>query len=203
MDSATHPPRRDPPGRVKEFIFSRLHWNVLGELSEIEVEDGVDENGTEKLSPFLSHPIAAESIAQPPVSVAYVHSSDISAGVHFYMCTYGFEYKGFLIENTDGRPITVKDVVTGFHDHLDQPWHKQILITYKKNAIPNPTGTAPVSATENTGRTQPPVIFLKHIHAQTLNDRAWLNISTFLIGELGISVEEFWARRKANRLHLG
>lgn len=172
---------------------------MLQDLGTIEVEDGVDENGTEKRSPFHSHPMAAESIAEPPVTVARVGCMDINDTVTFYMASYGWKYKRLLIENTDGRPITVNDVVTQLHDHLNQPilpnlnqqtLHKDLIILLKKHLIPRSTGTEPMRA--------PDEIFFEGVNPTSLENRATLSISTFALGTGApeTTIEEFWARQR-------
>jgi hypothetical protein len=71
-----------PPNRIRQEILTRLRWSILGRAEDILVEDGLREDGTEQLCPFLSHALAMEDVAVPSASRILVYSQDISAAMH-------------------------------------------------------------------------------------------------------------------------
>jgi hypothetical protein len=62
---------------MKVELLHRLHWDVFEFPEVIEVEDGSNEDGTPRLHPFLSHAIAAEPIANSPITHLLLYAMDV------------------------------------------------------------------------------------------------------------------------------
>jgi hypothetical protein len=128
----SHGEASQPPDRIRQDILYRLRWSVLWSVEKINIESGLNKDGTEKRQPFLSHPLAMESLADPPVIRLQLSSVDLYEVKHFYMLSESYSDEPVIIENTDGRPITFTDFVTEAHKYLSQ--HKDALVLCRKNA---------------------------------------------------------------------
>jgi hypothetical protein len=105
---------------------------MFGNLSDIEVEIGMDEHGQPLHTPLFEHVIAAQLLTQPPASKLLVRSmeiirirNDYSRGINIE----GLEDEDLLIETEDGSPITIGEFVAQVHEHLNNL--KRIIIEFK------------------------------------------------------------------------
>lgn len=132
MSTLGFPPVRFgiPLDPVKQEVLSLLRWSILGSIEDIEIETRSDQDGLEECHPFLSHPLAKESLTLPPVNRIQIISRDIFEARHFYLAPEDYQYEAKTIENADGSPITIKDFVIQVHNHLSQ--HRDIILNYRK-----------------------------------------------------------------------
>jgi hypothetical protein len=105
------------PDRIRRDILDRLHWDVFGSLGDISVQDG------KTLTPFSTHAITLESIADPPVSRIAV-KIDVCQAKHSMDETDEEEYRyqpptPLVIENHDGTPILLGHFVNQVHPFLN------------------------------------------------------------------------------------
>lgn len=189
-----------PFDRIKQEVLSRLRWSILGSVEDIRIETGLNQDGTEELRPFPSHPLAMKSLTVPPTNRILISSMNIDAAMHFYLAPEDYQYDPQIIKNADGSPITIKDFVTQAHNHLSQ--NKEILFNSHKmvgfNSRPPPSGafvdpSSPVLY-YTAGKHD---LFFKHASSSASSDHFIVNVSTFLEGEMGKSAEAFWKSQRA------
>jgi hypothetical protein len=97
--------RRD---RIKVELLHRLRWDIVGCVEDIQVEDGINDDGTPRLTSSLSHAIAAEPIAETPLTHLLLQAMDID----------DYSHEQMNVNNEDESPITVRDFVVLAHAHL-------------------------------------------------------------------------------------
>jgi hypothetical protein len=96
------------------FIF-RLNWSILedpcnAELLSIDVKD------KPQWTSLFSDPVAEEAATNPPVSRLEISIHPLSAWEHWQQADEEPPADG-LVENTDGRPISVKQLMEAVHDY--------------------------------------------------------------------------------------
>lgn len=195
------------PGRLRNDLLYRLRWNVFDTFDKIEIQDGLEEDGTERRSSFATHPIAAESIAQPPLSRIQVVSGDCSEARSYRLVPESYPLDIHTVENADGSPLTVRDFVIGVKRHLNK--HKPLITGVRLMTHGNPelrptrntdiplihmkpnndwdTGDGPINE-------PPPVPIFFHLAS---GDELVI-ICTWAAGEMGVSEETFWARQRSS-----
>ncbi|KAH4230280.1 hypothetical protein HBI06_087200 [Parastagonospora nodorum] len=194
----SHGGASQPPDRIRQDILYRLRWSILWSVEEITIESGLNKDGTEKRQPFLSHPLAMESLADPPVIRLQLSSVDLYEAKHFYILSESYSDEPVVIENTDGRPITFTDFVTEAHKYLSQ--HKDALVLCRKNAgFSNPpppgefVGPSPLCAFYTPIEHN---LFFKSAFGVECPQGFIVDIGTFMEGERGRSAEAFWKSQR-------
>lgn len=189
----------EPIDRIRQELMFRLRWNISGPLDDIAIADGVDKNGTERSLPFASHPVADESLAEPPISRLHVSSIDVQEAIGFYTAPDDYRYQLLLIENADGRPISLKQFVTEVHIHLNE--HKPLILDYRKpfltNALGNSLELADRGMVSSQGTRGEPELLFKNASASGSGDDMYVNVSTFVVGEFGKNAKAYWDGQRA------
>jgi hypothetical protein len=131
-------PKSKPRPKQTKCLLPRLRWPIFGNLSDIEVEIGMDEHGQPVRTQLFEHSIAAQPVSQPPASKLRMQSMDvlrITQSEEFEVDTVNkdFKYKDLLIETEDGSPITIGEFVAQTHEHLNE--FKRIIIEFKCSLI--------------------------------------------------------------------
>ncbi|KAH9863551.1 hypothetical protein J1614_009483 [Plenodomus biglobosus] len=185
---------------IKQEVLSRLRWSILGSVEDIYIETELYQDGTDERRPFLSHPVAMESLTVPPVNRIQISSEDISGAMHFHLAPEDYQYEPQTIENADGSPITIKDFVVQVHNHLNQ--HRDVIFNYRKMVGFNRRSASPRASVDpgspvsyyTEGKHD---LFFKHASSSASSEPLMVNISTFLTGEMGKSAEAFWESQRA------
>lgn len=205
-------------------LIYQLRWNVFESLESVEVEDRVDEHGTERRLPFVSHPIAAESVAKPPLHHMILISAECSeASSGDSMLPDSYEITHGTIDNADGSPLTLRDFVTGVNFYLNI--HKELIVAYRiavgcRGTLyeRKPNDTHPAFAVNNdlslynvkpNSESGPigghPTIYFNHANGGIYHVTGdfYVNIRTWASGACGVSDDKFWAERRllAARFH--
>lgn len=71
--------------------------NTVLSVEEITIESGLNKDSTRQRQPFLSHPLAMESLADPPVSRLRLKSTDMFEAKFLYMLSDSYSYEPFII----------------------------------------------------------------------------------------------------------
>src|SRR5690242_377954 len=77
---------------IRQDLPSCLRWNIFGDLQDIEIVSGTNEHGHEMRTPLFEHPMAAQSLARPPLSRVKVSSMDITEAQTFNVVSEDFVY---------------------------------------------------------------------------------------------------------------
>jgi hypothetical protein len=107
--------------RLRQDLLYRLRWNIFGALHDIHV---VEEPGNPNtaLTPLMSHPIAFESLAHPPLAKVSIHiqccEEKSAADEHEDEWRYQ-PPAPIVINHEDGSPITLGEFVTQTHAYLN------------------------------------------------------------------------------------
>jgi hypothetical protein len=165
----------------------------------------------------MTHPIASESLANPPLTRLRVSLYDCEdKQSREYLSGYEEEEcyqppESTAIENADGSPITVKDFVIRVHDYINT--NKKELIDvkteiYQWGGIVDLGGglraveVDPERAVTTTLPENAKFFFQKVWYVQTYQECMRLHVAIWVVGEIGTSEETFWAiRRKAASTH--
>jgi len=195
---SSHSEAFQPPDRIRQDILCRLRWSNLWPVEEITIEYGLEKDGTEKRQPFLSHPLAMESLADPPVSRLQLSSVDLYEAKHFHVLSESYLDEPLIIENTDGRPITFTNFVTEAHNYLGR--HKDALVLWRKTAgFSNPpppgenVGPSSFCALYTPGEHN---LFFKSASGVECPQGFFVDIGTFMEGERGRSNEALWKSQR-------
>jgi hypothetical protein len=184
-----------PPNRIRQEILTRLRWSILGSVEDILVEDGLKEDGTEQLRPFLSHALALEDVAVPSASRMVVYSKDVSSGMIHKRVPKEDQPRPVLIEHADGSPITVKQFVIAAHEYLSQ--HKDKIINNRKFLLQIPLLPITVPEPEDRDLSFDPDkhdLSFKLAQGTSFPDGSMsVSVEVFLEDEMGKSAEAFCA----------
>jgi len=189
---------------IRQDLLYRLRWNVFGNIEDIKIEDG-PHNGVTDLSPFFSHPIASDSIAQPPLNRLVVYSRECTDKHIFDYDNEGHQYQPpdpLVIERLDGNPITVNDFVTQVHYYLNT--HKEVIIEYLKNFrsavvdLGNGRKTVHLGPVQNPVAPQDNEFYFSNAWETATNPEFTpkLYVSLYVVGGHGISLERFWEMQR-------
>lgn len=213
-----------PQQILREDLLCRLRWNIFGEKEDISVDYELDDEPTAPI-PFLDHPLASESLAFPPLKRAHV---SIRACEQREDCWFVAKHEGcwypkapgpFLIENPDGRPLTIKDFVLQLHPNLKA--HKEDIIEAERQQYGGlvhviEQGAHMVSLQSYDAHGEPEEVtfpaagefWFSGFHWPRLNgDEARLQVTLFVDGQriMGygtrISTDEFWNRQRTRGKH--
>lgn len=179
----THSPIR--PDRIWQEVLLRLRWSIPGPVEDISIDIGLNQDGTEELQPFISHPLAMENIAIPPARRLSIGCQDIGEGKHFYLISDDYTIEPLIIENADQSPITIKDFVVRTHNYLSQ--HKDMLINCGKFKFRGPPPPGEIVGPEYKVSYYTPGqhdLLFKSATSTSLPDGVVVNVKTFLEGEL-------------------
>jgi hypothetical protein len=116
VDKMSRGPVNQEKYLFKVEILLRLRWNIFGDLANIEVEEGLDDNGIERRSPLSSHTIATESLTSPPIYKLEMSSGDLDS----FMFHGRSEEESPQTCMTSDTPITILDFVTAAHAFFKQ-----------------------------------------------------------------------------------
>jgi hypothetical protein len=127
-------PKSKPRPKQTKCLLPRLRWPIFGNLSDIEVEIGMDEQGQPVRTQLFEHSIAAQPVSEPPASKLWIRSIDVlqitrSEEFEVESVNKDFEYKELLIDTKDGSPITIGEFVAQVHEHLNK--FRRIIIEFK------------------------------------------------------------------------
>jgi hypothetical protein len=116
---------------VRQDLLDCLRWNILEDPQETKIVSGTNEHGEQMYIPLLEHPIARQSLVQPPQNRVEILSQDaldardctarepgrIPEDFEF---TNFFEYTSLVIEHEEGSPVTVGEFVVQVHEHMNK-----------------------------------------------------------------------------------
>jgi hypothetical protein len=188
--------------RVKQDELYHLRWDIFDDVNQIKV--ATETSGRKpSLSPFFSHPLASESIADPPVSRLEVRIQSL-VEKHRYDKASQWRYTPpdpLIIEPTHSNYVTFYDFVTQVHWYMNA--HKQEIITVKAElygGLPDsgddwqPTV---INAPSKFGGKMPANtrFFFDNVDDVSAGGKIVLDVEIFAVGEDGRSAEEFWNDR--------
>ncbi|EUC45763.1 hypothetical protein COCMIDRAFT_94635 [Bipolaris oryzae ATCC 44560] len=200
----------EEPDRIRQDLLSRLHWNVFGPLDEVAVRDGPT------LTPLAHHAIKSESIALPPLSKVTIHIDVCQE--KYAMDEHDDEDRyqppsPLVIEKTDGTPISINDFVTLVHPFLNANEEEISKCEDEFHTLPTRledgttfVGVDPDEFTSGdhghfyrSGNmpANPRFFFDEARFNAADEDEFEIYIVLFVDGNLGVSFDEFWARRAA------
>jgi hypothetical protein len=107
--------------RLRQDLLYRLRWDIFGPIHDIHVVEEPGNSNT-ALTPLLSHPIAQESLAHPPLAKisVHIHSCEEKWAVDEHEDEWRYQPPApIVISNGNGRAITVGDFVTQTHAYLN------------------------------------------------------------------------------------
>jgi hypothetical protein len=107
--------------RLRQDLLYRLRWNIFGALHDIHVVEEPSNPNT-ILTPFLSHPMAYESLAHPPLNKIFVHIRCCEEKWASDEHEDEWQYQPpapIIIDHEDGSPITMGKFVTQTHAYLN------------------------------------------------------------------------------------
>jgi len=106
----------DQKGIYVKEIYDRLKWPLLDIPGTAEIVD-LDSNGEAQWRPLLGHTFAETSMTSPPRSRMLVVLSLVHDG-EFWQDAEAMDNRPppLLMENIDGRPISLAQVITKLHD---------------------------------------------------------------------------------------
>ena len=179
--------------RVREDLLYRLRWNILTALDDIKIAIGPCDQTTNV--PLFSHPLADESVANPPFTRINVCISECLNKVDIRMEEY--QYKpppALIIDNEDGKPITLGQFVAQTHAYLN------LYIEELKQAKGELYGKVSVNEDGIWTRTisdepyLPPNIafFFKRVFAVQIGQIVRFSTQCFAEGENFLSTDQFW-----------
>lgn len=202
----------DLPDRIREDIFTRLHWNVFGPQSDITVQDGTGNT----LIPFSDHAIGSESIADPPVSRITVRIQICETKASMDETDeeeYRYQPPEPLVINKRDGPILLKDFVNHVHPFLnankDEIYKCEDEIYTQPTELEDGTKFDGVDPTEFDGANDEPDLFMRSGNipagSKIFFDQASFNeldtddyevyIGLFVEGNMGMSSDQFWENR--------
>ncbi|KAI4926510.1 hypothetical protein J4E85_006804 [Alternaria conjuncta] len=108
---------------IRLDLLCRLRWNLMTSLHNIEIVVGSEDE--EKILPLIDHPYADEEISEPGLSRIEVNSCEC---LEKFDLSYDSspEEDGYrpppplIIENEDGKHITLRQFVTEVHAYLNE-----------------------------------------------------------------------------------
>jgi hypothetical protein len=183
--------------RIREDLLYRLRWNVLATLDNIEIATGPYDQTTNV--PLFGHPLADESIADPPFSrideVCIAECLDKVVIRHEIPEEYRYKPPPALtINNEDGNPITLGQFVTQTHAYLN------IHIEELKRAKGELYGKVE-EGTLNRSYSDKPYLppniafFFSKVSAVQIGQIVRISTHVFAEGQDFRSTDQFWATR--------
>jgi hypothetical protein len=107
--------------RLRQDLLYRLRWDIFGPLHDIYVVEEPGNSNT-ALTPFLSHSMAYESLAHPPLTKLSVHIQCCEEKWASNEHEDEWRYQPpapIVINHGDGSPITLGEFVTQTHAYLN------------------------------------------------------------------------------------
>jgi hypothetical protein len=98
-----------------EIFTCRLKWSILDNPSNAELLS-LDAEGKRQWTPLFTDSTADQASTNPPVSRLVISVNTLEEWEHWSQAQEEPPASG-LIENTDGRPITVRQLLEGFYDY--------------------------------------------------------------------------------------
>jgi hypothetical protein len=182
-----------PPDRIRQEILTRLRWSLLGPVEGVMIEDGLKEDGTEKLRPFLSHALAMEDVAVPPTSRLSIYNKDVNTYMFYDRVPAEQQPRPVVIEHADGTSISIKEFVIAVHAFMSQ--HKDMVIDNRKFLVRAPLlpieVPEPESADLNFDPSKHDLLF-RRASGTSFETGMLVSIEVFLEGEMGKTTEIFW-----------
>ncbi|KAF2125614.1 hypothetical protein P153DRAFT_389066 [Dothidotthia symphoricarpi CBS 119687] len=196
----------DLDDRIRQDLLFRLRWNISATLEHIEITIGPHDQTTNVL--FLGHPLADESLADPPLSRIQVGidvCEDKYAEEQRYLdkgMNYPYQYQPparLTIDNEDGSPITLGQFVAQTHAYLN--YNREAIIkviseTYGE-VFKQADGSVrrvmtcghPVTLPKDIG------IYVSRIWVVAKNDEVSFSVCLHAEGEAGRLLKQLWAGR--------
>ena len=190
-----------PKLQSTKSLLPPMRWPMFGNLSDTEVEIGMDEHGEPVRIQLFEHSIAAQPLTEPPTSKLRIESIDVSTilqsrELNVDTVNEDFEYEKLLIETEDGSPVTIGEFVAQAHEHLNQ--FKRIIIEFKCLTI---HGTFDDEDLARIGVSKEDVkVYFSHIRSYDLIDGLEWSLSTFSPGEYGLTLEDIIRQQRKDIL---
>lgn len=188
--------------RLRRDLLWRLRWNVLAPVDDIEIATGPPDQITDL--PLRDHPLASESLADPPLScIDEISIGDFTAKLDREMAVpkeWQFQPPATLkINNEDGAPITLGQFVREVHEYVG------CNMDGIKNVKAEMYGEPCTDADGNHGRIntfgRPTILpdrigmYFKRVWASNVGGRVSVDVKLWTEGEFGTTLEQFWATR--------
>ena len=192
--------------QARRVLFYRLHWNIRASVHEIEIATGP--HGQTTNVALLGHAFANESIANPPLSRIEVgieeclQREDLEAEWNDEGNDGDYDYHGdcdyqapaaLVINNENGRPITLGQFVTQVHDYLtcNLDEIRSIKLDHYRVRIVAAEGTNrhPLGFPENTK------IYFNGVSVAKRDGKVTFDVSLYVPGQTSWTNEEFWSIR--------
>jgi hypothetical protein len=188
--------------RVREDILYRLRWNVLATLDDIEIATGPLDQAT--YVPLFGHPLADESIANPPFSRIdrLCISECLDKVVYRYEIPEEYWYKpppATTINNEDGSPITLGQFVTKTHAYLNEHMEelKRVKGEIYGEVVRNEDGSFSRMICVDSKPCLPPniALFFDKVFAVQIDDIVQFSTRVYAEGQDSRSTDQYFATR--------
>ncbi|KAH7065808.1 hypothetical protein BKA63DRAFT_524665 [Paraphoma chrysanthemicola] len=188
--------------RFRQDLLWRLRWNVLAPVDNIEIATGPPDQTTDL--PLRDHPLASESLADPPLScIDEISIGDFTDKLDREMAMpkeWQFQPPATLkINNEDGAPITLGQFVREVHEYVERNMDgiKKVKAEVYGKPCTDADGKHGGMSTFGRPTTLPDHIgiYFRRVWAFDEGGRVSVNVQLWAEGDLGITMERFWATR--------
>jgi hypothetical protein len=198
------PNRHTLPG-VRNDLLYRLCWDILTDLETIKITTGHNDQITNVL--LFGHPLANESIANPPIS--RVDKLCIGECLEKYSFDYApeeYRYRppaaGTII-NDDGSPITRGQFVTETYAYFKEHMEEVKKVKGELHGKDELKEDSTVRRVITYGQPYLPpdiVIYFHRIDAVCIDNSVsqilQISVTSLAEGELGFTSDKFWAMQR-------
>ncbi|KAH7068561.1 hypothetical protein FB567DRAFT_406426, partial [Paraphoma chrysanthemicola] len=111
-------PTQHPSQAEVHPVFDRLKWSILDPLPDVQIV-GMDARGEPQLQPFFGGPESAsaqEPATGPPKAQLHIVIEPLDSW-HQWRDKKHLKPAPKLVENTDGRPVSVQQFMQAVHDY--------------------------------------------------------------------------------------
>jgi hypothetical protein len=187
-EAAVFDEKYNTPDRIRQDILFRLRWDIGGTVEDIELDDGVNDDGTERRVPFMSSALVNESLADPPISHVSILLQDVHESQSFEYFDTKYPYTPLTIHNADKTPITIKDFVEQVHAHFAE--HYTYMLRYQEAMNHSAVIAARGNGTQLT-------LFFRWALSRVCEDTLAVSVKTMMQGEQGGHGDErLWKRQR-------
>jgi hypothetical protein len=205
---------RDPVmDSIRQDLLYRLHWNFQAPLEEVTIATG-EPTDQATYVPLFGHPLANESLANPPLSCIYEltirdfgEKQDRQLEPDDEPEEEEFLYKpppALKVWNKNGNVITLGQFVTEVHEYVSRNMEEILRVKGELfgELLTHADGSQMRVITEGRPVLLPIDIgvYFVRVRGGMRDGRVILDVTLFADGEWDISMDRFWARQSSQAL---
>jgi hypothetical protein len=205
---------RDPVMHsIREDLLYRLHWNLQAPFEEVTIAIG-DPTDQATYVPLFGHPIATNSLANPPLSCIdeltirdFGEKQDRELELEDEPEEEEFLYKpppALKVWNKNGNFITLGQFVTEVHEYVSGNMEEILSVKGELfgELLTHADGSQMRVITEGRPVLLPSDIgvYFVRVRGGMRDGRVILDVTLFADGEWDISMDRFWARQSSQAL---